>query len=61
MTNNTQIAPSRQGKKQVAGFFDPEIQTALKQIALDEGSSVQELLKEGINYVLKKRGKKLID
>lgn len=50
--------PSREGKKQIAGFFEPEVSKLLRQIALDEETSVQELLAEGINAVLKKRGKK---
>jgi len=33
---------------------------ALRQIALDEETSVQELLAKGINAVLKARGKKPI-
>ena len=49
--------PSRRGKKTIAGFFDPAASRQLKQIALDEGSNVQELLREAINDLFEKRGK----
>jgi len=52
--------PSRENKKIISGFFEPEVSQALKQIALDEGTSVQALLREGINAVLKARKKKPI-
>lgn len=52
--------PSREGKKQIAGFFDPEVSKVLRRIALEEDTSVQALLAEGINAVLEKRGKKPI-
>ena len=56
----TEEQPSRAGKKQITGFFPPEAQTQIKQIALDENSSVQELLQEAINDLFVKRGKKPI-
>jgi len=52
--------PSRRGKKTIAGFFDPAASRQLKQIALEEGSSVQELLREAINDLFEKRGKSRI-
>jgi hypothetical protein len=52
--------PSRRGKKTVAGFFDPAVSRQLKQIALEEGSNVQELLREAINDLFEKRGKSKI-
>jgi hypothetical protein len=53
--------PSRRGKKTIAGFFDPAVSRQLKQIALEEeGSSVQELLREAINDLFEKRGKSRI-
>jgi len=52
-----QEKPARIGKKQLAGFFDPAVNRQLKQIALDEESTVQALLAEGINEVFAKRGK----
>jgi Antitoxin-like ribbon-helix-helix len=49
--------PSRRGKKTIAGFFDPAASRQLKQLALDEGSNVQDLLREAINDLFEKRGK----
>ena len=49
--------PSRRGKKTMAGFFDPAASRQLKQLALDEGSNVQDLLREAINDLFEKRGK----
>jgi hypothetical protein len=49
--------PSRRGKKTIAGFFDPAASRQLKQLALDEGLNVQDLLREAINDLFEKRGK----
>lgn len=50
-------SPSRRGKKTVAGFFDPAVSRQLRQIATDEDSNIQELLREAINDLFEKRGK----
>ncbi len=52
--------PGRRGKKTIAGFFDPAASRQLKQIALEEGTNVQELLREAINDLFEKRGKSRI-
>ena len=49
--------PSRRGKKAVGGHFDPAVSRQLREIALHEDSSVQELLKEALNDLFVKRGK----
>ena len=49
--------PSRRGKKTIAGFFDPAASRQLRQIALDEGTNVQDLLREAINDLFEKRGR----
>lgn len=51
------VRPSRQGKKGIIGYFDPAVSKQLRQIALDEESSVQELLREAVNDLFQKRGK----
>ncbi len=51
------VTPGRRGKKTIAGFFDPAASRQLRQIALEEGSNVQELLREAINDLFEKRGK----
>jgi hypothetical protein len=47
--------PSRQGKKTIAGHFDPAVSKQLREIALAEDSSVQELLREALNDLFIKR------
>jgi hypothetical protein len=54
------VAPARRGKKAVSGHFDPAVQKQLNQIALDEDSSVQALLREALNDLFAKRGKPTI-
>jgi hypothetical protein len=54
---NASRVPSRRGKKTIAGFFDPAASRQLKQLALDEGSNVQDLLREAINDLFEKRGR----
>jgi predicted transcriptional regulator len=50
----------RRGKKAVSGHFDPAVQKQLNQMALDEDSSVQALLREALNDLFAKRGKPTI-
>jgi hypothetical protein len=51
------VPPSRQGKKTVAGHFDPAVSRLLRQIALEEDTSVQDLLREALNDLFAKRGR----
>jgi hypothetical protein len=51
------MSPSRHGKKTIAGHFDPAVSRQLREIALAEDSSVQELLREALNDLFTKRGK----
>lgn len=46
--------PSRTGKKVVAGHFDPAVVKQLKQLALNQDSSVQALLTEALNDLFEK-------
>jgi hypothetical protein len=48
-TKRVSPGPAREGKKVVAGFFDPAVSKRLRTIALDRDSSVQELLREALN------------
>lgn len=50
------LPPSRQGKKTIAGHFDPAVSRQLRTIALEEDSSVQALLQEALNDLFTKRG-----
>ena len=49
--------PSRRGTKTIAGHFSPEASKLLRQIAVDEDSSVQELLREALNDLFEKRSR----
>ena len=54
------IAPAREGKKAVVGYFDPSVSRQLREIALAEGKTLQGLLREAINDLFAKRGKSTI-
>lgn len=47
---------SRQGRKQIAGFFTPEMSLALHMLARRQGRSLQALMAEAFNDVLRKHG-----
>lgn len=48
--------PSRQGRKQIAGFFSPEMSFAMHMLARRQGRSLQALMSEAFNDVLRKHG-----
>lgn len=52
----TPRAASREGRKQIAGFFTPEMSLALHMLALRQGRSLQSLMAEAFNDVLRKHG-----
>ncbi len=47
--------PARQGTKHVGGYFLPEVSKQLRQIALDEETSVQQLLGEALDMLFQSR------
>ena len=47
---------SRQGRKQIAGFFTPEMSFAMHMLARRQGKSLQALMAEAFNDVLRKHG-----
>lgn len=49
--------PGRKGQKLIAGHFDQAVSKQLRQIALDENTTVQELLREALNDLFTKKGK----
>lgn len=49
-------AMSREGRKQIAGFFTPEMSLALHMLARRQGRSLQALMAEAFNDVLRKHG-----
>ncbi len=49
-------AASREGRKQIAGFFTPEMSLAMHMLARRQDRSLQALLAEAFNEVLRKYG-----
>ncbi len=47
---------SRQGRKQIAGFFSPEMSFAMHTLARRQGRSLQARMAEAFNTVLRKHG-----
>jgi hypothetical protein len=50
-------APVRVGRRQIAGWFAPEVARQLHMIALEEDTTLQALMAEAFNDVFNKRGK----
>jgi hypothetical protein len=48
--------PSRQGQKQLAGYFPPEVIRTMKRIALDHETTIESLLARAINDLFEKHG-----
>lgn len=53
---SSEASASRQGRKQIAGFFTPEMSFALHTLARRQGRSLQDLMAEAFNDVLRKHG-----
>ncbi|WP_314374158.1 MULTISPECIES: ribbon-helix-helix domain-containing protein [Sphingomonas] len=47
---------SREGRKQIAGFFTPDMSLAMHMMARRQGRSLQALMAEAFNDVLRKYG-----
>ena len=60
ITTSPHARPSRKSTKHVGGYFSPEVSKQLRQIALDENSSVQVLLAEAIDMLFHSRYKPTI-
>lgn len=52
--------PSRQQTKHVGGYFDPAVSKQLREIAVQEDSSLQSLLAEAIDMLFQSRRKPTI-
>lgn len=55
---NAKATPGRRGKRGLTIYISPMAHAALKNIAEQEDKQLQELLLEGINVVLQRRGEK---
>jgi hypothetical protein len=49
--------PAREGKKAVVGYFTPAVSRALGQLALDNDATIQALLGEAIDELMRKHGR----
>ncbi len=47
---------SREGRKQIAGFFSPDMSLAMHMLARRQGRSLQALMAEAFNDALRKYG-----
>ena len=60
-SNDTQhgekVAPSRRGKKNISGYFSPEVHRQLRVIAAEEDKNLQEILGDALNELFERRGK----
>ena len=49
--------PSRDGRRLIAGHFDPKVAKQLKLLAAEEDTTVQALLEEAVDLLFLKKGK----
>jgi len=54
------VAHARLTRRQIAGYFEPEVGRALKRLAVDRDTTVQVLLAEALNDLFTKHGMKRI-
>lgn len=47
----------RTDKRQIAGFFSPECAKQLRMLAAEQDTTVQELIRDGLNLMFQKHGK----
>ena len=51
------VPRARQDKTMIAGYFTPDLARAVKLLAVERGMTVQALIGEGLDDVLRKHGK----
>ena len=56
-THGENVAPSRRGKKNISGYFSPEVHRQLRVIAAEEDKNLQEILGDALNALFERRGK----
>ena len=54
--SSSPVAPSRQGKKAMTGYFSPEMSFAMHMTARKHGKSLQDAMAEAFNDWLRKMG-----
>ena len=53
----TPLPPSREGKKALTVYFDPEVVRQIKMMSAAEDTTIQALIAEALNDLFAKRGK----
>ncbi len=53
----TKRRPAREGKKGILGHFSPELSRALNIMAIEEATTVQALMGEAFDLLMRARGK----
>ena len=56
IASSSHVAPSRQGKKAMTGYFSPEMSFAMHMTARKHGMSLQDAMAEAFNDWLRKMG-----
>jgi hypothetical protein len=51
------MRPSREGKRLIAGHFDPKVAKHLRILAAEEDTSIQALLEEALDLLFVKKGR----
>lgn len=54
---NSKRRPAREGKKGILGHFSPELSRALNIMAIEESTTVQALMGEAFDLLMRARGK----
>lgn len=54
---NTKRRTGREGKKGILGHFSPELSRALNIMAIEEGTTVQALMGEAFDLLMRARGR----
>lgn len=54
---NDKTPASRRGKKNISGYFAPEVHCQLRIIAAEEDKNLQEVLSDALNIFFENRGK----
>ena len=55
--NDTNLPPSRRGKRHISGYFDPEVLRQVKIICAEEDKTINQVLADALNAHFVNRGK----
>lgn len=56
-TDRKKIAPSRQKKKHIGGYFDEAVYRQMKHIGIEKGMTTQEILADALNGFFQRNDK----